>query len=79
MVRRPGALWRFLRAKDAPLLPKLGLLFAAAYVIWPLDLIPDMAPFITWLDDVGVVALMAGWLSRAVTRYDLAAQAVVEE
>ena len=70
MVRRPGAVWRYMTDRKAPVLPKLALLFAAVYVVWPFDLIPDMAPILTWLDDFGVFALAMGWVSKAVLSYD---------
>lgn len=63
-VRHPGRVWRLLSAKDAPKGPKLVLLFALLYVLMPVDLIPDMAPVITWLDDLGVVALAIGYVAK---------------
>ncbi len=55
--------------RKAPKGPKLLFFFAVAYVVMPLDLIPDMAPLITWLDDIGVMALTMGWLRGAAQRY----------
>lgn len=69
LVRRPRAAWRYLWDWRAPLLPKLAMLFAVAYVIWPLDVIPDLAPLVTWLDDAGVAALAVGWFTRNVNRH----------
>jgi uncharacterized membrane protein YkvA (DUF1232 family) len=60
----PRELWRFLRDPNAPKAPKIALLFALAYVVMPIDLIPDMAPVITWLDDAGAVALAVGYIGR---------------
>ena len=62
----PRAVWRFFVRRDTPILPKLMALFTVAYIIWPADLIPDIAPFLGWLDDVGFVAFTAGWLARAI-------------
>lgn len=39
----------------------LGLL----YVIWPLDLLPDIMPVIGWLDDIGVLALLVAMVVQA--------------
>jgi uncharacterized membrane protein YkvA (DUF1232 family) len=64
------ALFRFLVDRTAPKLPKIGLLLAALYVVWPLDLIPDAIPVIGWLDDVGIVAASLAWLAREVARHD---------
>jgi uncharacterized membrane protein YkvA (DUF1232 family) len=43
---------------------KLVPILAAIYVVWPLDLIPDVIPVLGWIDDVvailiGVRALLA--------------------
>ena len=35
------------------------------YTLSPLDLIPDVIPVIGWLDDVGVIAFVIGYLNRA--------------
>lgn len=69
-VRHPGRVWRLLRDKDAPRGPKLALLFALAYVLMPIDLIPDMAPLITWLDDLGVVALAIGYVAKKAAEHE---------
>lgn len=71
LLARPGAVLRFLRDRRAPLAPKLGLIFAALYVIWPLDLIPDVAPVVTWLDDLGVVAVATTWIATRAARWEL--------
>ncbi len=63
------AIWRLLTDRKAPWGPKLLFFFAIAYVLMPLDLIPDMAPLITWLDDLGVMALTMGWLGASARRY----------
>jgi uncharacterized membrane protein YkvA (DUF1232 family) len=63
------ALWRYMRDREASIFGKLLALFAVAYVIMPLDLIPDVAPVIGWLDDLGVVALVGAWLTRRIAEY----------
>lgn len=62
------ALWRYLRDRDASIFGKLLAVFAVAYVIMPVDLIPDV-PLIGWLDDLGVVALVGAWLTRRINEY----------
>ncbi len=57
------AMWRYLRDRDASVFGKLLALFAVAYVVMPIDLIPDV-PFIGWLDD-----LVGGWLTRRISEY----------
>ncbi len=46
-------------------LPWLGL-FAVAYILSPIDLIPDLAPGIGWADDafVTLAALVTGAVQR---------------
>ena len=50
------------------MLGKLFVLAAVFYVIWPLDLIPDV-PIVGWLDDLGVMGLATAYLGRIVHRY----------
>jgi uncharacterized membrane protein YkvA (DUF1232 family) len=40
------------------------LLLPAAYVLSPIDLIPDFVPFLGNLDDVAVFGLVAGFVAR---------------
>lgn len=57
-VRDPAvALWR-----------KASGLFAAVYVVWPIDLIPDF-PLIGWLDDLGVASAVAWFLLRDIKKH----------
>lgn len=60
--------WRYMRDGEASIFGKLLAVFAVAYVIMPVDLIPDV-PFIGWLDDIGVVALVGAWLTRRISEY----------
>jgi uncharacterized membrane protein YkvA (DUF1232 family) len=69
VVRHPSAFVRFLRDRQAPLLPRLLALFAVLYVIMPFDAIPDTIPIIGWLDDVGVIALVLAWTAKRVATY----------
>jgi len=62
------AFWRYLRDREASIFGKLLAVFAVAYVVMPVDLIPDV-PFIGWLDDIGVVSLVGWWLTRRIARY----------
>ena len=58
-VRDPGADWK----------PKLAVVLAVLYLIWPIDLIPDLAPILGWLDDIGITVFAAGYLIYAVNHY----------
>lgn len=69
VLRRPRAFVRFVRDREAPLLPRVIAVLAVLYVLSPVDAIPDAIPLLGWLDDVGVVALVLAWVSREVARY----------
>lgn len=66
---RVPAAWRLLRDPSARLWEKALLLSAAAYVAMPLDLVPDLAAFVGWLDDAGVVVASSAALHKALSRY----------
>lgn len=71
-VRRVGyakALVQYFKDGDASILGKLFVLLSAAYVVMPLDAIPDVAPVIGWLDDLGVVAVATLFLSKKLAKY----------
>lgn len=71
-VRRVGyakALVRYFRDSQASFIGKLFVLLSVAYVVMPLDAIPDVAPVIGWLDDLGVVAVATLFLSRKLGKY----------
>ena len=55
-------LWRALRHPQAPGWLKLGALGVVAYVIWPVDLIPDFIPIIGVMDDIVLVPLAIRFL-----------------
>lgn len=60
--------WRYMRDGEASIFGKLLAVFAVLYVVCPVDLIPDV-PFVGWLDDIGVVALVGAWLTRRISEY----------
>jgi uncharacterized membrane protein YkvA (DUF1232 family) len=55
-------LWRALKHPQAPTWLKLGALAIVAYVIWPVDLIPEFLPFIGVVDDIVLVPLAMRFL-----------------
>ena len=59
----------FLRDPVADWKPKAVGVLALLYVVWPLDLIPDVAPVIGWLDDLGFAVLASWYLAWAVKKY----------
>lgn len=64
----PG-LGRYFRDPDASRWGKLFVLFAIFYIVFPLDAIPDFAPVVGWLDDLGVAGLMIAHLTKMALRY----------
>lgn len=49
--------WFALRDRDAPWSVRLVAVAVIAYVLDPIDLIPDVIPLLGWLDDLGVLRL----------------------
>ena len=62
-------LWRFFKDSEASLWGKAFVLATVAYVIMPADAIPDIAPVLGWLDDLGVMVLAFAYLSRVLGKY----------
>ena len=57
-------LWFALRHPAAPGWLKLGTALIALYVLSPIDLIPDVLPFIGVVDDLLLVPLAIRWLLK---------------
>ncbi len=71
MLAHPRGLWRFLRDPASPKAAKAGVLLAALYVVVPTDLIPDIAPVLGWLDDLGMTAVALTFLASQAARYEV--------
>ena len=55
-----------LRDPRTPKLPRLALALAAAYLIWPADLMPELLiPLAGWLDDLTFLWLAVRWLLKS--------------
>lgn len=67
-IGRARAIVRYFRDSQASVLGKLFVFAALAYVISPVDLIPDV-PIVGWLDDMGVMSLAVAWMWKVVGRY----------
>lgn len=59
-----GLLWRAFLAPDTPWHLKALMLLVPAYLLSPIDLIPDVVPFLGWIDDFVVVPLLVSWIVR---------------
>ncbi|MFA5936053.1 MAG: DUF1232 domain-containing protein [Patescibacteria group bacterium] len=62
------SIWRYLKDPKTNWKPKALLVIALVYLLWPIDLLPDILPLMGWLDDIGFLTI-AGWvLIRAVSK-----------
>lgn len=68
---------RYVRDPRVATWKKLLGVFAVAYVVMPVDLVPDVVPLLGWLDDVGVVAMVLGFLARDMAKLPPAAPRTV--
>ncbi|MDB5896711.1 MAG: hypothetical protein JWP41_313 [Ramlibacter sp.] len=57
-------LWFALRHPAAPAWLKVGAALIVLYVLSPIDLIPDVLPFIGVMDDIVLVPLAIRWLLK---------------
>lgn len=63
---RVQRLLSFLRDPRVAKLPRFAVLAAAAYLLWPVDLLPEIAlPIVGWLDDATLIWMALRWLSKA--------------
>jgi len=53
--------WRLFRDRRVPILAKALLVATLAYVVWPVDFVPDFIPLVGEVDDLAVV-LSGLWL-----------------
>ena len=56
-------LWRAFISPATPLHLKALMLLVPAYLLSPIDLIPDIFPFVGWLDDVVIVPMLVSWIN----------------
>ena len=59
----------FILDKNTNWKPKAGVLLAVLYLIWLIDLIPDLMPLFGWLDDIEITALAIWYLAHTVNKY----------
>jgi uncharacterized membrane protein YkvA (DUF1232 family) len=69
-TRTVTKLWRYLRDPGVGAWRKLAGVAAVAYVLWPLDLIPDGIPVLGWMDHPGILAATAAFLVSEVRRHE---------
>ena len=62
--RELAVLWRAFLAPETPVFLKGLMLLVPAYLLSPIDLIPDFIPIAGWLDDLVVVPLLVSLIVR---------------
>jgi uncharacterized membrane protein YkvA (DUF1232 family) len=55
---------------------KLVVVGAVAYVLLPIDLVPDLVPLLGWLDDIGAVGAALAFFARDVANHSANAKAI---
>ena len=62
---------RYLRDSAVPFWRKGVMLLLAAYILSPIDAIPEIIlPFVGWLDDLGVLGILLTWFYREMGNYE---------
>lgn len=61
-------LWRAFMAPGTPAWLKGLMLLVPAYLISPIDILPDFIPFAGWLDDIVVIPLLVSWIVSLLPR-----------
>lgn len=63
------ALYRYMRDKSVPWYRKSVVIGALIYFISPIDAIPDFAPLIGYLDDLGVILAVVKFMGSEIIPY----------
>jgi uncharacterized membrane protein YkvA (DUF1232 family) len=57
-------LWRAFFAPETPVYLKALMLLVPAYLLSPIDIIPDFVPILGWVDDAIVIPLLVNLIVR---------------
>jgi|SRR4030095_2293441 len=63
------ALKNYMLDKNVKWIKKSVVVAALLYFIAPLDAIPDFAPLVGYLDDIGIIAWVVRYLGREISSY----------
>lgn len=67
---------RYFRDENVAGWRKLVVVGAVAYVLLPIDLVPDLLPVLGWLDDIGAVGAALAFFARDVSNHAANAKAI---
>ena len=56
--REARLVWSMLRNRSTPLASKILIFLAFAYLISPIDFLPDIIPLLGWMDDGVIMTLL---------------------
>jgi uncharacterized membrane protein YkvA (DUF1232 family) len=63
-------LWRAFFDPKTPLILKAAMLGIVAYVVSPVDLVPEFIPFLGIVDDLVLIPLAVEWIARRLPVYE---------
>ena len=66
--REAVVLWYACRHPQTPVLVKLLAAAIAVYVVYPVDILPDLLPVLVWVDDVTLLGFAVPTLLKLVPR-----------
>jgi uncharacterized membrane protein YkvA (DUF1232 family) len=58
ILKRLRLLWEVFKNKQTPWVVRLILIAGFAYVLLPIDLIPDNMPVVGWMDDLALAIVL---------------------
>jgi len=56
--REARLIWALLRNRSTPIASKILIFLALAYLVFPIDFLPDIIPLLGWIDDGVIVSLL---------------------
>lgn len=67
LIKKDGVfLYHTLFSKHTDLVTRAIIVATIFYIFSPLDLIPDIIPFIGWIDDIAIIVLGINWVKSRV-------------
>jgi len=66
--RELATLWRAFMAPETPVHLKALMLLVPAYLLSPIDMVPDFIPLLGWVDDFVIIPLMVSWIVAMLPR-----------